>query len=518
MRKILIYTWIGLSAALCRAFAQSNSLIQNQIIQQTIQATTPPDSTEEDLEFDEGDLKSIVTLRQQFDRQNSGYTIQKTLNEDLLRFLKKDELELSEEALYWAHWVRDASTRFDARMTFRDTVIVNPLFMPIVFKGNYLPKEEDLVFYDTNLYRAQATPYDNLFPTDSVFKDELRLQAIEASAHRYVETNYPTYFRYSQNDLPTELVKSHIIHKDIHEDTPIQVNNEANFEEVDAPQKFIPERRYWTSHFESSVQFAQNYISSNWHKGGTSTLNLTNRQYFVYNYAKDKVQLTNELEWKTNAYTAPKDTLRNYKIGDDVLRLHTNFGYQAYNKWFYSFDFTFQTQLFSNYAENTNNKISAFLAPFSINMGIGMKYDLANSFQGNKHKKLSLALNVAPISYTYMYSIRDDINFGKHGFEQNDATGEFKRSYSKFGSTINATFNFQFNRNVSWYSRFYYFTSYERILGEFENRLNLAISRFFSTTISLNLRYDDAAQKSDDFLKNYLQINELLSFGFNYKW
>ena len=184
MRKILIYTWIGLSAALCRAFAQSNSLIQNQIIQQTIQATTPPDSTEEDLEFDEGDLKSIVTLRQQFDRQNSGYTIQKTLNEDLLRFLKKDELELSEEALYWAHWVRDASTRFDARMTFRDTVIVNPLFMPIVFKGNYLPKEEDLVFYDTDLYRAQATPYDNLFPTDSVFKDELRLQAIEASAHR----------------------------------------------------------------------------------------------------------------------------------------------------------------------------------------------------------------------------------------------------------------------------------------------------------------------------------------------
>ena len=516
MRKIVIYTLIGLSTALCQAFAQSNQLIQPQIIQQTIQATTPPDSTEEDLEFDESDLKSIVTLRQQFDRQNSGYAKQKALNENLLRFLKKDELELSDETLYWARWVRDAATRFDDRMTFQDTVIVNPLFMPIVFKGNYLPEEQDLVFYNTNPFPARS-PYDNLYATDSLFKDELRLQAIEASAHRYVETNYPTYFRYSLQDLPTELINQHVINKDIHEDTPIKVENEANFEEVDAPQKFIPERRYWTSHFESSVQFAQNYISSNWHKGGTSTLNLSNRQYFVYNYAKDKVQLTNELEWKTNAYTAPKDTLRNYKIGDDVLRLHSNLGYKAYNKWFYTFDFTFQTQLFSNFAENTNNKISALLAPFSINMGIGMKYDLAKSFKSNKHKKLSLALNVAPISYTYMYSIRDDINFGKHGFEKDEATGEFKRSYSKFGSTINATFNFQFNRNVSWYSRFYYFTSYERILGEFENRLNLAISRFFSTTISLNLRYDDAAQKSDD-LKSYLQINELLIFGFNYKW
>ena len=516
MRKIVIYTLLGLTASLYQAFAQSNQLIQPQIIPQTIQTTTPPDSTEEDLEFDEGDLKSIVTLRQQFERQNSGYSTQKTPSENLLRFLKKDELELSDEVLYWARWVRDASTLFDARMSFRDTVIVNPLFMPFVFKGDYLPKEEDLVFYDTKALQVR-TPYDNLYPTDSLFKDELRLQAIEESAHRYVETNLPTYIRYSQQDLPTELVKSHIIKKDIHEDTPIKVENEANFEEVDAPQKFIPERRYWTSHFESSVQFAQNYISSNWHKGGTSTLNLTNRQYFVYNYAKDKVQLTNELEWKTNAYTAPKDTLRNYKIGDDVLRLHSNFGYKAYNKWFYSFDFTFQTQLFSNFAENTNNKIAALLAPFSINIGLGMKYDLAKSFMSNKHKKLSLALNVAPISYTYMYSIRDDINFGKHGFELDDATGEYKRSYSKFGSTINATLNFQFNRNVSWYSRFYYFTSYERILGEFENRLNLAISRFFSTTISLNLRYDDAAQKSDD-LKSYLQINELLSFGFNYKW
>ena len=517
MRKIVIYTLIGLSTALCQAFAQSNQLIQPQIIQQTIQATTPPDSTEEDLEFDESDLKSIVTLRQQFDRQNSGYAKQKALNENLLRFLKKDELELSDETLYWARWVRDAATRFDDRMTFQDTVIVNPLFMPIVFKGNYLPEEQDLVFYNTNPFPARS-PYDNLYATDSLFKDELRLQAIEASAHRYVETNYPTYFRYSLQDLPTELIKQHVINKDIHEDTPIKVENEANFEEVDAPQKFIPERRYWTSHFESSVQFAQNYISSNWQMGGTITLNLSNSLYFFYNYANDKVQLTNELEWKTNAYTAPKDTLRNYKIGDDVLRLHSNLGYKAYNKWFYTFDFTFQTQLFSNFAENTNNKISALLAPFSINMGIGMKYDLAKSFKSNKHKKLSLALNVAPISYTYMYSIRDDINFGKHGFEKDEATGEFKRSYSKFGSTINATFNFQFNRNVSWYSRFYYFTSYERILGEFENRLNLAISRFFSTTISLNLRYDDAAQKSDDFLKNYLQINELLSFGFNYKW
>ena len=199
-----------------------------------------------------------------------------------------------------------------------------------------------------------------------------------------------------------------------------------------------------------------------------------------------------------------------------MLRLHSNFGFKAYSKWYYTFDFTFQTQIFSNYAENTNNKIASFMSPFSINAGIGMKYDLNKAFAGKKHKKVTLQANIAPVSYTYMYSVKDDINWGRHGFEKDPATGDYKHTYSKFGSTVNATLNFQFNRNVSWYSRFYYFTSYERMLGEFENRLTMAISRFFSTTISLNVRYDDAAQRSDDW--NYFQINELLSFGFNYKW
>ena len=38
---------------------------------------------------------------------------------------------------------------------------------------------------------------------------------------------------------------------------------------------------------------------------------------------------------------------------------------------------------------------------------------------------------------------------------------------------------FNINRNVSWTSRFYYFTDYHRITGEFENTFNLQISRFF---------------------------------------
>ena len=466
------------------------------------------------IEIEDPDLDNIISLRAQFEKQNRSYSAPVTPNENLLRFLKKDEVELSDEAMYWAHLVRDASTIFDSSVTFQDTILVNPLFLPIIFKGKLLP--DDLSYYDKDAWKTRVDiPLP--FTPDTIFKEEMLRRQIQNKAYKYVEANYPNYFRYSMRDLTQDKVIAKVITKPTYQPEMIKVESEADFSDVDAPVKFIPERRFWTSHFESAIQFAQNYISPNWHKGGVSALNLTNRQYFVYNYNKDKVQFTNELEWKTNVYTAPKDTLRDYKIGDDVLRLHSNIGYKAFNKWFYTLDATFQTQMFSNYAENTDNKLAGFLAPLNVNIGLGMKYDLNKTFANKRHKKLSLSANLAPLSYTFMYSTDKDIDLGRHGFKKDEATGEFERKLSQFGSTINATMTFQFNRNVSWYSRFYYFTSYDRMLGEFENRLTMAISRFFSTTISLNLRYDDAVSKNEDF-DSYLQINEVLSFGFNYKW
>ena len=117
-------------------------------------------------------------------------------------------------------------------MTFRDTVIVNPLFMPIVFRGDYLPK--NLIFYNFDSLK-ERTPYDNLYRTDSIFKDLERNKQFEEMAYKYVQNNYPTYFRYSERDLPNEVIKPKFIKKNIYEDLPIKVEADANFEDVDVP-------------------------------------------------------------------------------------------------------------------------------------------------------------------------------------------------------------------------------------------------------------------------------------------
>lgn len=465
------------------------------------------------LEIEDPELDNIISLRAQFEKQNRSYSAPVTPNENLLRFLKKDEVEISDEAMYWARLVRDASTIFDYNMTFRDTVIVNPLFLPIVFKGELLPK--DLTFYKENFWEEN----DQLplpFTPDTLFKEEDLKKEIEDKAYKYVQSNYPDYFRYSTRDLPQDKVIAKVIKKTNYKPELIKIESEADFSDVDAPVKFIPEIRYWTSHFESAVQFAQNYISPNWHKGGVSTLNLTNRELFTFNYNKEKVMFTNSLEIKNNLYTAPKDTLRDYKVGDDVFRIYSNLGYKAFDKWYYTLEVDFKTQLFSSYAENQDVKLAGLLSPFSINIGLGMKYDLNKTFASSKHKKVALTANIAPLSYTYIRTIDKDIDLARH-FQKKNNEEEYPYKQSLFGSTVNATMTFQFSRNISWYSRLNYTTNYQRIQGEFENRLNMAISRYFSTIISLNLRYDDGIAKNEDF-DSYLQINELLSFGFNYKW
>ena len=484
-----------------------------------IHSTNLPQQTDSTLilEIDSLDLNRISDIRTVFEKQNKTYSTPKAPGKELLRFLKKDELEISNEAMYWARLIRDASYYFDDYVTYHDTIIVDPIYLPLIFKGEPFT-EEELTFFSMDFTKPKFTK-PNLYEPKPIFEEYQRRKKSGEIATRYIEHTYPYYIHYSQNDIPTELIQATTIKKNIYENLQLKVENEADFSDV-TPTKFIPERRYWTSGFESAIQFSQNYVSPNWHKGGSSNLNLFSKNMLTYNYAKDKIQINNQIEYRASIYTAPKDTMHSYKVGDDVLRFYNNIGYKAFNKWSYTFNTEIKTQLFQNYKENTKQKQASILAPVTATFGIGMVYDLKKQFTSNKHKKLQMSANLAPLSLKYMYSILKDpteIDLGRHGFKINESTGMYDNSFAEFGSDITVKLNFSFNRNVTWDSRLNYFTSYKNVKMEYENTLTMAISRFFSTRIYLNVRFDDSVKKNEDF-DSYFQINELLSFGFNYKW
>ncbi len=509
---ILLFTLVQVHAQTTRVIPASGNTTTSS---DTIPALSPDDPS----------LNQIIDIRKQFDKQNRTYSVPARPSSDLLRFIKKDEPTISPEALYWARLVRDASTIFSYNMTFRDTIIADPIFITPLFRGNVLP-DDFTFFHKDSLYPKDKDPYASLYKPDTTVFAQLKMKKkVNDMLWDNLERNSLDLYKYSVRDLPGETIKTSYIRKPIDENISLKVEPEISFTDLEAPAKFIPDRLYWRSAFESAIQFSQNYISPNWHKGGASNLNLFTKNHLKYDYNKDKIQFTNELELKVSFYNAPNDTIRKYKIGEDLLRYHTNFGYKAFNKWYYTLDGEFKTQMFKNYKENEDMVQAAFLAPFSINLGIGMKYDLTKQFKKNKHKKLTLSVNLAPASYTFMYSIKKDslMDLARHGFEERidppvgRDENRFKHALSRFGSTIRADMTMNFNRNISWQSRVYYFTTYENVVAEFENTLVMAITRHFSTRIYAHIRYDDSVAKNPDF-DSHFQINQMLSFGFNYKW
>lgn len=400
------------------------------------------------------------------------------------------------------NWTMLDSTFF----VYVDTLTINPMFMPVVFDGKVLPDEYELgkpyQLYATPSYIPEQKPVD-------LFADKLFQKKLRRKAYLYLTANHPTAIKYAANLLPTDIPQA----KEIKVNPFTQIFNvekDVNFSSSEKLEMRLPKRRYWTAGFETSIQFSQNHISENWHKGGTSNFNLLSINKFRHEYEKDRVKISNSVEYKLSIYTAPNDTLRKYRIGDDAFSIISSYGYKAFSNWFYSLSVDARTQFFKNYYENKTTKSSAFLSPLTVNVGVGMEYKLSKKFS-QRYRTLELSTNLSPFSYNMKYIKDDDVDHKRHGL---DPDQHFLKS---LGSKWITTFQFNLNRNVSWNSKLYYFTNYERVEAEMENTLNLALSRYFSTRIFFHVRFDDNVKKKEP-TDSYFQYYEILSFGFNYKF
>jgi hypothetical protein len=221
------------------------------------------------------------------------------------------------------------------------------------------------------------------------------------------------------------------------------------------------------------------------------------------------------VEWKLSFYTNPNDTLRSFRLGEDLVRTYSDFGLQAFkNKFFYSSNLEIKTKLFRAYKENSPVYTSALLSPLQINMGVlGIKYQLDKTSKKNKYRKINMSIDVSPLSINYTWVADPDVmQQNRYGIPAGET------SFFETGSTVNAKITLNFNKQVSFNSRIKYFTNYNKSILEMENELNMALNRYFSTRLYLYGRFDDTPTiKRDDHL-GYVQLNEMLTFGFSYTW
>lgn len=269
-------------------------------------------------------------------------------------------------------------------------------------------------------------------------------------------------------------------------------------------------KRHWLRNFNASLQFSQAYVSPNWYQGGNNNLNMIGQIY--YNVKLNQEYHKNLLfettaQYKIGLNSAPDDSLRNYSISEDMLQINTTFGIKAAKRWYYSFTGQFKTQLFNSYTSNTNDLRSAFLSPGELTAGIGMTYNYANP-----KKTFTFDASLAPVSYNLKICTNKQLD------ETNYGISEGRRTVSNFGSSAEFKLSWQICYNISFRSRLFAFTDYDQVQADWENTLVFEINRFLTTQIYAHGRFDNHGVPADGTKWKKLQLKEIFSLGFAYKF
>ncbi|MDD4728592.1 MAG: DUF3078 domain-containing protein [Dysgonamonadaceae bacterium] len=395
-------------------------------------------------------------------------------------------------------------------LNFADTMLYNQMYLPVVFTGRIEMPDSAFVLYPKEDSKLKV----NLISPDKTFMPLLEQQAFVDKVRRDYYIENPTLIKISRSELGS--VKHTATDTEVREKfNPFKelLSSQASFSlEKPAVEGTKIKRVYWIKSGENSLQFSQNYFSPNWHTRGTSNLNINSYHVFRVNYVKEKVKFNNMFEWRLSLFNAPDDTLRSYRIGNDLLRYYGDFGLDVDSKkrWSYSTNLEAKSQIFTRHIANKTDLQSAFLAPLYVNAGIGMKYNLNRPSKSVRHRRVVLAVAISPLSLNYKYVGNSDVNVKRYGIP------EGKKYILDKGSSVNSQLTYTITKYVSWVSRIKYFTNYSKVEAEFENTLNMSLSQAFSTRLYLHLRFDDGVPADPDY--KYLQVNEVLSFGLNFKW
>lgn len=374
------------------------------------------------------------------------------------------------------------------------------LLMPLIFEHQQAPLTQCCASNENNTLSLDAN--------DQWLQDAMARSNRQNDARYRAMIENPQLVAYNVNSLP-EPPKEYVLTSD-----PSQGMLTIAAPQVVAPVDTIIDEapvplHNWLHTFNGSVHFTQAYISNNWYQGGENNLNVLADLKWECNLNQavhPNWLFNNMMQYKLGITTASGDSLRKYRINEDNFLFTSQLGYKAVKHWYYSAMLQFKTQFFNNYKPNSETMTASFLSPGELNLGLGMTYDYKNADQTK-----TLTVAIAPLSYNLKIcrdiDNLDPVNFG---------IDPEHRTKSTFGSNIEAKWNWKITPSITWSSRFYVFTNYKYVQGDWENTFDFSITRYLNTKIFTHLRFDKSRPRDIDW--KYWQFKEILSFGIVYRF
>ena len=275
-------------------------------------------------------------------------------------------------------------------------------------------------------------------------------------------------------------------------------------EEVEIVQ--IDTTKTWTIKGENTFLINQSSFS-NWAAGGVNSLAGNIILNYDFNYKKDKWSWDNKL-LAAYGQTYQKET--DWRKNDDRFAINSLLGYQAAEKWLYTFFLNFNTQ-FANGYEYKNNvrgrKLSAPFAPAYLSFGPGIAYKESDNFK----------INISPASARFIMvgaeSVREDYGVDPDKFSRNE-----------FGAALDAYYKVGLMENISLENILKLYSNYledpQNVDVDYLANLNLAVNKFITVNAVVQLIYDDNVNvpKSDGIKGPGLQVRQILGAGVTYKF
>ncbi len=408
--------------------------------------------------------------------------------------------------------IEEVLLTFEERVTIKKPYTINkriyqsnPFFIDLVFKGykNDCSKTKDLR-KSTQILEDKLHIGDIPYIFSSVIeidKQKNILNNLRAKTMRKLAVRTPYLILFQGHKLPD--VSDLIDFKFRLPSIDKSVEKFFKKEELAHQKIEIEKIKYnpWTKKSNALLQLSQNYVSPNWHQGGTNNTAILGILNANLNYDNKKfLQWENFFEWRLGFNTVDGDTLRVFNTNEDITRAISKLGIKAGGNWYYSGSVDFSTQLYKSYkAVNSPDLKTNFLTPIRTNISIGFDY---------KHKKM-FSMMLSPLSYKFVYA-NDTVNINQKSF----GIPEGQKAIHHIGSSFRAQLSYSPFRELQIDSRLNFFTNYEKIEVDWELVSNLKINRYLSTRLSLNPRYDSTILTDD---KAKLQFKQFLTIGFSYR-
>lgn len=274
------------------------------------------------------------------------------------------------------------------------------------------------------------------------------------------------------------------------------------------------EEKNWTHGGFVGLNVSQSHFS-NWTSGGQDNVNGLGTFKYSANYLKGKSKWDNNIDLALG-YSYFDFDMKPLKT-DDRINISSLYGYDVVkDELFITANLNFQSQFADgfDYKTDSTNKISKFLAPAYLTVGLGAQYTPASWF----------SLNLAPASGRL--TIVND--------EELSAAGAFgvtpgKICRMELGAQLIANVNYEIFKNVIFTSKLVVFYDYMqtrefnaldkeygcRFDFDWDNAIVMKVNDWLNCNVTARLIYDEDIKPIEG--DSFLQFKEVLSVGISYR-